>query len=146
MNLSSKTNIMRVLNEQNFYEICHEIWNTKEPGNMKFEWNLSDKFEISLWFFLVTDPSVCAALAHSISLTWDLTRLEETGKRNSTWLRKVSLHRCHLHLLLTAAHSAELAQCNHAIDYWRLRICIKNRDYRLLIITKDYTGITGKAY
>ena len=55
---------MRVLNEQYFYEICHEIWNTKGPGNMKFEWNLTEiwnmlaKFEISLWFYQVTDPSV----------------------------------------------------------------------------------------
>ena len=54
---------MRVLNEQDFYEISHEIWNTKGLGNMKFEWNLTEiwnllaKFEISLWFYQVKDPS-----------------------------------------------------------------------------------------
>ena len=54
---------MRVLNEQDFYEISHEIWNTEGLGNMKFEWNLTEiwnllaKFEISLWFYQVTDPS-----------------------------------------------------------------------------------------
>ena len=38
----------------------------------------------------------------------------------------------YLHLLLTAAHSTELMQHNHAIDYCRLRICNKTKikDYK----------------
>ena len=46
----------------------------------------------------------------------------------------------HLHLLLTAAHSTKLVQCNHAGDYGF--VVTKSR----LQITKDYTGITGQVY
>ena len=75
---------MRVLNEQPFYEICHEIWNTKGPGNMKFEWNLTEiwnllaKFEISLRFCQVPDPSKQLQLALNVSAISTLKRKSYT--------------------------------------------------------------------
>ena len=62
-----------------------------------------------------------------------LNSLSMRNSTNYTRRHEVSLYRCHLHLLLTVAHSLELTQCSHAIDYRRLWICvnkIKVTDYK----------------
>ena len=50
---------------------------------------------------------------------------------------------------LTSAHSAELVQCNHTIDYGRLRICInKNEitDYKITATLRTPQAILVSQY
>ena len=48
------------------------------------------------------------------------------------------IYRCNLHLLVLLAAASLAALCDHAIDYWRLRICINkikitdHKDYERL--------------